>query len=89
MKRIARYLLLLVFATAIIVACKTSKKTTAQTPTPPIAPIVEKVAEAPKDVPKVYTYESFANDPLNARIYTLANGLKVLIISRNKTSGLV
>ena len=77
MKRIARYLLLLVFATAIIIACKTPKKTTAQTPTPPIAPIVEKVVEAPKDVPKVYTYESFANDPLNARIYTLANGLKV------------
>jgi predicted Zn-dependent peptidase len=28
---------------------------------------------------KTYTYESFPNDPLNARIYTLDNGLKVYL----------
>lgn len=28
---------------------------------------------------KTYAYESFANDPLNARIYTLDNGLKVYL----------
>ena len=39
-----------------------------------------------KTIEKVYEYESFANDPMKARVYTLDNGLKVyyLFIRRNR-----
>ena len=32
-----------------------------------------------KTIEKVYEYESFANDPMKARVYTLDNGLKVYL----------
>ncbi len=60
---------------AVLISCKSSKTSQPALSTNVITTPV--VAEIPKEIPKVYSFETFQNDPLNARVYTLANGFKV------------
>ncbi len=62
----------LLLSLAIVLSCKSTKKNTVSPQATAVA-----VAAPIAEVAKTYTYESFSNDPLNARVYTLSNGFKI------------
>ncbi|MBL0049538.1 MAG: insulinase family protein [Bacteroidetes bacterium] len=71
-----KLLTILLLCGTLVTSCKSTKTSNAPASSVSTA-AAQTVIEAPKDVPKVYSYQTFKNDPLNARVYTLDNGFKV------------
>ena len=70
MKLFFKTFFLYVLAVSLAVGCKTKQAPQATTTPAPVQTVQQSVE-------KTYKYESVQGDPLNARIYTLDNGLKV------------
>lgn len=73
--QIRQILRLSLLVTLSLTACK-STKTKESSQNAVSSPAVPQTPPSPPAEP-VYTYDVFSNDPLNARLYTLSNGLKV------------
>jgi predicted Zn-dependent peptidase len=76
MNKALKYIFGISFAIMFGLACNSSKISKTKDSTSSL----QETSAVSKPIPsKVYTYESVANDPLNARIYTLSNGFKAYL----------